>query len=110
MARRVLVPDASIRKEDSIACAILGLIADATLKLFLNGGAVLRMNSVKPGRRSRDVVIRLRAVRTRNCRRRPDKVHAQIVPPAFCTTEPLHLKQEGLALPQRLLNRFSVVD
>ena len=110
LARRVLIPDASIRKDDSIASPILGLLVHAPLELRLNTRTVFRVNPVEPERRSRDVLTRLHGVRALNLRRTLDEVRCQIVSPASSTTEPLHLEQKGLASPQRIFGDLSVVD
>ena len=110
MARRVLISDAAIRKDDSIASPIVRLLAHAPLELRLNARTVFRVNPVKPEWRPRDVLTRLNGVRTLNLRRALDDVRCQIVPPASGPTEPLHLEQEGLASSQRLLGHLSVVD
>ena len=73
MARRVLIPDAAIRKDDSIASPILRLLAHASLELRLNARTVFRVNPVKPEWRSRDVLTRLNGIRTLNLRRALDK-------------------------------------
>jgi hypothetical protein len=48
MARGVLIPDAAIRKDDSIAGLIFRLLANAPLELRLNPRTVFRMNPAKP--------------------------------------------------------------
>ena len=110
MARCVLIADAAVWKDDSIASPIVCLLVHAPLELRLNARTVFRVNPIEPEWRSRDVLTRLNVVDALNLGRAFDDARCEIVPPASSTTESLHLEQKGLASPQRILGDLSVVD
>src|SRR5262245_49616117 len=110
MPRCVLIPDAAVRKDDSVASPVLRLRLQALLELRLKAGPLFLMNPVEPESGLRDVLTGLHFVHALNLGRALDDTRCRIEPPGASPTELLHFEQTGLALQQRLLSHLSVVD
>src|SRR5262245_44850937 len=110
VARRVLIPDAAVGKDDAIAGPVFRLLVQAALELRLDARTIFRMNPIEPESRLRDVLTRLHAVHALNLGRALDNPRCRVEPPGPRPTELLHFEQMGLAFQQRLLGQLSVVN
>ncbi|MEI9952346.1 MAG: hypothetical protein WDO74_26020 [Pseudomonadota bacterium] len=110
MARCVLIANIAVRKHDSIASPIVHVLLDGALELLLNASPILRVDPIEPELWTRGVLTGQGAVDAQNLRRAFDNAGCLNVAPSSGAAETLHFEQMGLALHQRLLGQFSVVD
>src|SRR3954469_19566072 len=110
MASRVLISNVASRQDDWISGLILEVFTHAAIEFRLNPGTVLRVNSVEPKRRFRDVLAWPWSVCPLDLGRAFDGVVRDVETPPACVTQTLDLEEECLASTQMILCPLDVVD